>query len=70
MKVLFSSDPLPFSNFALCHATSESETKEKPDLIGHPISVHGQDTVCGSAFFRNYMIVGEIAYRSGWDDTK
>jgi len=34
-----------FSNWALCHATSESETKEKPDLtllLGHPISVHGQ----------------------------
>jgi len=34
-----------FEHWALCHATSESETKEKPDLpllLGHPISVHGQ----------------------------
>lgn len=36
--------------------------RKKPYLlIGHPISVHGQDPVCGSAFFSNYMIVGEIA---------
>ena len=32
------------SNWAFRYATSESETKEKPHLlIGHPISVHGQE---------------------------
>ena len=53
----------------LC-ATPLRRVKRRKNFQGPPISVHGQDPICGSAFFRNQMIIGEIAYRSGWDDTK
>ena len=53
----------------LC-ATPLRRVKQRKNFLGHPISVHGQDPICGSAFFRNQMIIGEIVYRSGWDDTK